>query len=242
MAKLSARIRIEENVLDDLLPALEVETRDNPSFAVIWMHGLGADGSDFEAVVPELGLENAPGVRFVFPHAPFMPVTCNGGYVMRAWYDILELDVDSRRVDVAGVRASREAIRRLIAREVQRGIPASRIFLAGFSQGGALAYTTALTHGEALAGVIAMSTYIPVPQLLHDEATPAGRAVPILAIHGTHDEVVSFGLGQRARELLTRLGYKVAWLEYPIPHSICLEEIEAVGQWLSERMAEIAHG
>jgi len=222
--------------LDELLPAIELETAAMPQFSVIWLHGLGADGSDFEAVVPELGLARDPGVRFVFPHAPQMPVTCNGGYVMPAWYDIVSLDSNSRTVDAAGIIAPRQAIRRLIERENQRGVPCSRIFLAGFSQGGAVAYTTALTHAETLAGVIALSTYIPTPQLLEDEATAANQGLPIFAAHGSEDDVVSPELGIRARDFLTRHGHQVEWHEYPMPHSVCLEEVQEIGRWLGDRM------
>ncbi|MCX7176098.1 MAG: carboxylesterase [Proteobacteria bacterium] len=223
--------------MNELLPAIEVETSDAPRFSVIWMHGLGADGSDFESVVPEFGLERGPGVRFVFPHAPHMPVTCNGGYVMRAWYDIISLDSANREVDEAGIVQSRLAIRRLIAQENERGIPCSHIFLAGFSQGGAVAYTTALTHPEPLAGVIALSTYIPIPRLLEEEATDANKAVPIFAAHGSEDDVVSPELGIRARDFLKRHGYRVEWHEYPMPHAVCLEEIQAIGRWLRDRIA-----
>jgi phospholipase/carboxylesterase len=222
--------------VDDLLPAIEVETAAMPRFSVVWMHGLGADGSDFEAVVPELGLDGGPGVRFIFPHAPQIPVTCNGGYVMPAWYDIVSLDANSRTVDEAGIIASRQAIRRLIARENQRGVPCSRVFVAGFSQGGAVAYTTALTHPETLAGVIALSTYIPVQKLLETEATTANRAVPIFAAHGSEDDVVSPELGIRARDFLVRNGYGVEWHEYLMPHSVCLEEVQEIGSWLRGRM------
>jgi phospholipase/carboxylesterase len=218
--------------LDKLLPAIEVETAAMPQFSVIWLHGLGADGSDFEAVVPELGLADGPGVRFIFPHAPQIAVTCNGGYVMPAWYDIVSLDSNSRTVDAAGILASRQAIRRLIERESQRGVPCARIFLAGFSQGGAIAYTTALTHAETLAGVIALSTYIPTPQLIEDEATAANEAVQIFAAHGSEDDVVSPELGIRARDFLTRHGHQVEWHEYPMPHSVCLEEVQEIGRWL----------
>ena len=222
--------------MDELLPAIEVETAEMPRFSVIWLHGLGADGSDFEPVVPELGLDDCPGIRFVFPHAPNMPVTCNGGYVMRAWYDIVALGGTSRNVDEAGIIHSRQAIRHLIARENQRGVPCSRIFLAGFSQGGAVAYTTALTHPEALAGIIALSTYIPTPKLLEEEATAANRAVPIFAAHGSEDDVVSPELGIRARDFLTHLGYRMEWHEYSMPHSVCLEEVKEIGRWLRHRM------
>jgi phospholipase/carboxylesterase len=223
--------------VNDLLPAIELETADAPQFSVIWMHGLGADGSDFEAVVPELGLEDCPGVRFIFPHAPHIPVTCNGGYVMPAWYDIISLDTNSRTVDEAGIIVSRQAIRSLMERENQRGVPCSRIFLAGFSQGGAVAYTTALTHAESLAGVIALSTYIPSLKLLEGEATDANRAVPIFAAHGTEDDVVSPELGIRARDFLLRQGYRLEWHEYAMPHSVCIEEIDEIGRWLMDRMA-----
>lgn len=226
----------EDYNVNDLLPAIEIETAALPRYSVIWMHGLGADGSDFEPVVPELGLDGGPGVRFIFPHAPQIPVTCNGGYVMPAWYDIVSLDADTREVDEAGVIASRHAIRRLIARENQRGVPCARIFVAGFSQGGAVAYTTALTHAESLAGIIALSTYIPTPKLLETEATAANRAVPIFAAHGSDDDVLSPELGIRARDFLVRHGYGVEWHEYPMPHSVCLEEVQEIGRWLRERM------
>lgn len=216
--------------MDEFLPAIELETADNPQFSVIWMHGLGADGSDFVPVVPELGLDGYA-VRFIFPHAPMIPVTCNGGYVMRAWYDIISLDINSRKIDDAGIIASRQAIRRLITRENQRGIPNHRIFIAGFSQGGAVAYATALTHPEKLAGIIALSTYIPNPALAA-EFTEANKATPIFAAHGTDDDVVSFQLGVAARELLIQHGYALEWQDYPMPHSVCIEEIEAIGKWL----------
>ncbi len=222
--------------MSELLPAIEIETAALPRYSVIWLHGLGADGSDFEPVVPALGLDGCPGVRFVFPHAPQIPVTCNGGYVMPAWYDIVSLDADSRVVDAAGILVSRQAIRRLIERENQRGVPCARIFVAGFSQGGAVAYATALTHAESLAGVIALSTYIPTPMLLEAEATAANRAVPIFVAHGSEDDVVSPGLGIRARDFLIRHGYGVEWHEYPMPHSICLEEVQDIGHWLRGRM------
>jgi len=215
----------------------EIEHGSDPRYAVIWLHGLGADGSDFVPVVPELGLAERPGVRFVFPNAPAIPVTCNGGYVMPAWYDIISLEPNSRRIDEAGILHSRAAIRSLIARENERGIPSERIFLAGFSQGGAVAYTTALTHPEPLAGLIALSTYLPTVELVEREATEANRAIPVFAGHGTEDDVVSPQLGKMARDFLLQRGYAVAWHEYPMPHSVCIEEIEAIGGWLRERLA-----
>jgi phospholipase/carboxylesterase len=221
----------------NLLPAIEVETGEAPIHAVIWMHGLGADGSDFVPVVPELGLNAWPAIRFIFPHAPEIAVTCNGGYVMRAWYDIISLDKTSRTIDEAGILNSRAAIRRLIAHEKQRGIPSGNIFLAGFSQGGAVAYTTALTHPEPLGGLIALSTYIPSRKLIEDEATAANKAIPIFAAHGTEDDVVSLELGINARDFLKEQGYALTWCEYPMPHAVCLEEIVTIGRWLNGRMA-----
>lgn len=222
--------------MPNLLSAIEVQTGELPTYSVIWMHGLGADGSDFEPVIPELGLTETPAIRFIFPHAPEIAVTCNGGYVMRAWYDIISLSKASRTVDEAGIRLSREAIRQLIARENQRGVPSCRIFLAGFSQGGAVAYTTALTHSEPLGGLIALSTYIPDRQLIENEATGANKAIPIYAAHGTEDDVVSLELGVHARDFLGDHGYSVTWSEYPMPHAICLEEIVAIGRWLNDRL------
>lgn len=222
--------------MPELLPAIEIETADAPRYAVIWLHGLGADGSDFVPVVPELGLPPSAGVRFVFPHAPEIPVTCNGGYVMPAWYDIISLEPGSRRIDEAGILRSRDALRALIARENRRGIPCPRIFLAGFSQGGAVAYTTALTHPERLAGLIALSTYLPTPQRVADEATEANRALPIFAAHGSEDDVVAPSLGLAARDFLREHGYRPEWHDYPMPHSVCLEEIADIGRWLNARL------
>ena len=221
--------------MTDLLQSIEVQTHDTCEWSVIWLHGLGADGSDFVPVVPELGLTPSVGVRFVFPNAPAIPVTCNGGYVMPAWYDIISLDKDSRDVDVAGIIKSRQQIRSLIARENELGIPSNRIFLAGFSQGGAIAYATGLTHSESLAGIIALSTYLPVPQLVTEEATEANREVQIFAAHGTQDDVVSIELGLRARAFLIQNGYTCRWQDYPMPHTVCLEEIHDIGTWLNVR-------
>ncbi len=228
-----------EFLVSDLLSTIEIETSPNPRFSVIWLHGLGADGSDFEPVVPELGLDESCATRFIFPHAPMMPVTCNGGYVMRAWYDIISLSTDSRQIDDAGIVASRAAIRRLIEREVARGVPAERIFIAGFSQGGAVAYATALTHPEKLGGVIALSTYIPNADWLAAEASEANCSTPIFAAHGTHDDVVAPVLGVAARDFLSGRGYAVEWHDYVMPHSVCLEEVEDIGRWLRRVMAAL---
>ena len=222
------------------MEAIVVDTGPNPAWAVIWLHGLGADGTDFEPVVPELGLPETPAVRFIFPHAPYQPVTCNGGYVMRAWYDIISLARDSREIDETGLIASRQRVRSLIAAEVAGGIPAQRIILAGFSQGGAVAYLTGLTHPERLGGIVALSTYIPSPRLLRDELVAEQLEVPVFAAHGDDDDVVAPELGEAARDLLRELGAAPEWRSYPMPHSVCLEEIRDLGQWLSLRLKNTA--
>lgn len=222
------------------MEAIVVDTGPNPAWAVIWLHGLGADGTDFEPVVPELGLPETPAVRFIFPHAPYQPVTCNGGYVMRAWYDIISLARDSREIDEAGLIAARQRVRSLIADEVARGIPAERIILAGFSQGGAVAYLTGLTHPERLGGIVALSTYIPSPRLLRDELVAEQLEVPVFAAHGDEDDVVAPELGEAARDLLRELGATPEWRSYTMPHSVCLEEIRDLGQWLRLRLKNTA--
>ena len=217
----------------DLLDAVEIETAPTPSASIVWMHGLGADGHDFVDVVPGLRLAARPGVRFVFPHAPMRPVTINGGYVMRAWYDIRD-DHGERREDPAGVRASQKAIEALIQREKERGVPAAAIVLAGFSQGGAMALHTGLRHAERLAGVMALSCSLPLADTLAAEAAPANRDVPIFMAHGTHDPMIPLARARRARAVLTGLGYPVAWHEYPMPHSVCAEEIADIAVWLGK--------
>jgi phospholipase/carboxylesterase len=201
------------------------------------MHGLGADGSDFEPIVPYLGLDPSVSVRFVFPNAPQIPVTCNGGFVMPAWYDIISLAADSREIDEAGLLASRDTIAGLIEREVARGIPANHIFLAGFSQGGAVAYLTGLSYKEALAGIIALSTYIPSPSQAAQLATSASKPTPLFIAHGTHDDVVSLKLGEIARNTVTELGYTFNWQTYPMGHEVCLPEIQAIGAWINARIS-----
>ena len=222
------------------MDAIVVETGPNPAWAVIWLHGLGADGADFEAVVPELALPDVPAVRFIFPHAPYQPVTCNGGYVMRAWYDIISLARDSREIDEAGLLTSRQRVWTLIAAEQARGIPAQRIILAGFSQGGAVAYLAGLTYPERLGGIVALSTYIPSPPLLRAELVAAQLDIPIFAAHGDEDDVVAPELGEAARDLLRELGASPEWQSYPMPHSVCLEEIRDLGQWLRQRLKNAA--
>ncbi len=223
-----------------LLPAIEIETAANPEFAVIWLHGLGADGGDFAPIVPHLALPAGLRVRFIFPHAPEIAVTCNSGYVMPAWYDITHMAGNERKVDAAGVAQSCDAIRALIAAQNARGIPDRNIVLAGFSQGGAMAYSAGLTHPQALAGIVALSAYIPAPEQLTVDALAANRRTPLFIGHGSADDVVEPSLGRRAREFLQDQGYTLEWHEYPIDHSVCLEEIADIGRWLGERFAAAA--
>jgi len=213
------------------LETAEVEPGAAADAAVVLMHGLGADGHDFESVVPELRPGTGPVLRWVFPHAPVRPVSISGGYRMRAWFDILGLSSGSPE-DEAGIRESAAAIDRLVEREARRGIPADRVVLAGFSQGGALALHTALRHPQRLAGVIALSTYLPLTTRLPVEAHPANAAVPIFMAHGTWDDVVPLALGEASRDVLLRQGYDVEWHTYPVPHSISAEEIADVREWL----------
>ena len=215
------------------LSVVELETAANPQFSVIWLHGLGASANDFVPIIPELNLSSQFPVRFVFPNAPEIPVTINGGYVMPAWYDILEMSADHRKVDQAGIQRSVEQIRQLIAREQQRGIAASHIFLAGFSQGGAIAYQAALTHAERVAGVMALSTYIPDPQVLQAQFNAVQQQLPVLIAHGQYDGVVPLSMGQSACAVVQQLGCVVSWHEYAMEHQVCLEEIRAIGNWLS---------
>jgi len=211
--------------MSDLLEAIEIETGKNPAACIIWMHGLGADGNDFVPIVRELDL---PRVQ------PMRPVTLNNGYVMRAWYDVSYGDLEgrSRRPDEAGVRASHEAIGRLIARETGRGVATEKIVLAGFSQGGAMALHTGLRYPQRLAGMMALSTYLPLAEHLAHEAAPVNAGTPIFMAHGTDDPVVPYAMGAGSRELLGKMGYDVAWHEYPMQHSVCLEEVQDIAAWL----------
>jgi phospholipase/carboxylesterase len=214
--------------MSDLLEAIEIETGPSPRAAIIWLHGLGADGHDFEPIVPELEMPSVPAARFVFPHAPVQPVTINGGARMRAWYDV----TNDGRQDATGIRASQARVEALIARERSRGIAPGAIVLAGFSQGGAIALHTGLRHPERLAGILALSTYLPLPDTLEKEAAQANRDVPIFMAHGTEDPLIPLSWAARSRDLLISLGYSVEWHEYPMPHSVCPEEIADVSRWL----------
>jgi phospholipase/carboxylesterase len=215
--------------MPELLDAIEIETGKNPTASIIWLHGLGADGNDFAPIVPEIRLPRLA-MRFVFPHAPVQPVTINGGMRMRAWYDIT--DGANRREDERGVRASQVLIETLIGREKQRGTAARRLVLAGFSQGGAIALQTGLRHPERIAGIMALSAYVPVAEELSAEASPANRDVPIFMAHGSYDPVIPLARAEQSRKLLESLGYPVEWREYGMPHSVCPEELADVGAWL----------
>ena len=216
--------------MTDLLETIEIETAPGPRAAVIWMHGLGADGHDFAGIERQVTPPGAA-VRYVYPHAPMMAVTINNGCVMRAWYDVFGV-AGERREDEAGVRASQERIEKLIEREKARGIPARAIVLAGFSQGGAMALHTGLRHPERLAGIMALSCFLPIAHALAAEASAANRDVPIFMVHGTGDPLIPVTRARGARDVLLGLGYKVDWREYPMPHSVCPQEIEDIATWL----------
>ena len=221
-----------------VLPAVEIETKPRPSHSVIWLHGLGADGHDFAPIIPDLVARDWPGLRFVFPHAPVRPVTLNGGAPMRAWYDVHSLDADiARRQDEAGVRESIGHLGPLIARESDRGVPASRVFLAGFSQGGAIVLAGGVRYPRRLAGVIALSTYLPIGETTAAERSEANAGLPIFMAHGTHDPVIQFKLASQSRDALKGLGYAVEWHSYPIQHHVGAEEIADLRQWLGQRLA-----
>ena len=213
-----------------------MQTSSSPTASVIFLHGLGADGYDFVPVVRELEVLGAPTARYVFPHAPTMPVTINGGYVMRAWYDILGTDL-VRREDEKGVRASQSHVEALIAREVERGIARSRIVLGGFSQGGAITLHTGLRQAEPLAGLLALSCYLPIADAFAREAAPASRTVPIFMAHGTSDPVIPMARAIASRDALKAAGYNVEWHEYPMPHSVAAEEIKQLAAFLKRVLA-----
>jgi phospholipase/carboxylesterase len=211
------------------LPCIDIEPKTPATATVILLHGLGADGNDFVPIVSEMRLPSSMAVRFIFPSAPSIPVTINGGYVMPAWYDITELNID-RKIDTTQLIDAAEQIRRLIDREIDRGIPSNRIVLAGFSQGGAVSYQTALTYMQPLAGLLCMSTYFAT----RDTITPnsANKNLPIFICHGSRDPMVPERLGVEARERLIAMGYSVEYKSYPVEHSVCPEEIADMSQWL----------
>jgi phospholipase/carboxylesterase len=215
--------------------AVVLEPATTPDAAVIWLHGLGADGYDFVPIVEELRLPSTMPVRFIFPHAQPRPVTINNGFVMRAWYDITSLGPD-RKEDEGGIRESADVVRKYVEQENARGIVSNRIVIAGFSQGGAIALQAALRHPQRLAGVMALSTYLPLQQTLAAEAAPANRDVPILVCHGLRDGVVPATMGKAARDTLQGLGYPVEWQAYPMEHQVCMEEVLDISKWLQARL------
>ncbi|HCA17580.1 MAG: alpha/beta hydrolase [Alcaligenes sp.] len=219
--------------MNPLLESIEIETGANPQHAVIWLHGLGADGHDFAPIVPELGLQNAPAIRFIFPHAPIQPVTINGGMAMRSWYDIYVADL-VRHEDESGLRQSQINVQNLIARENARGIPTENIVLAGFSQGCAMTLQTGLRLPERLAGMLCLSGYLPLAAAVAAERHPANQDTPIFMAHGSMDPVVPITRAEASRQQLEAMGYQVQWNVYPMPHAVCPEEITAVGQFLKQ--------
>lgn len=212
--------------------AVIIEPPEPADAAVIWLHGLGADGHDFEPIVPHLGVHNTQHIRFVFPHAPQIPVTINGGYVMRAWYDVVDVDL-RRRADEKGVRGSEQILRDYVAQELAQGIDSKRIVVAGFSQGGAIALHMGLRYPKPLAGILALSTYLPLPEAAAAQRHASNAAVPIFLAHGQYDPVIPFQAGENSRAQLESLGYSVEWHSYPMPHAVCPDEIMDIAVWLS---------
>lgn len=218
-----------------MLPHITLESGDKPQHSIIWLHGLGADGNDFVPIVDELHLPVA--IRYIFPHAPQQAVTVNGGFVMPAWYDIFSGDIAAQQ-DAAGIRASQREIEQFIAQEIGRGIRAKNIFLAGFSQGGAIALHTALRQTAPLGGVLALSCYLPLATTFTGEAQSASKQTPIFMGHGRADPIVPYTLGMRSKNILEASGYRVNWHEYPMQHSVCSAELTDIGTWLTQVLTE----
>jgi len=214
-------------------PPIILQTGKQPLHSIIWLHGLGADGNDFVPIADEMELPVA--VRYIFPHAPMRPVTINGGFVMRAWYDIASQSIAAQQ-DAAGIRASQALVEELIAREIENGIAPLNIFLAGFSQGGAIALHTLLRHAAPLGGVLALSTYLPLAESASEELREKSKATPIFMAHGRSDPIVPYSLGVTSKEALLKLGYAVEWREYAMQHSVCEEELRDIETWLTLRM------
>jgi phospholipase/carboxylesterase len=219
--------------LNSVLPHIALETGASPQYSIIWLHGLGADGEDFVPIAEEINLPVA--VRYIFPHAPMQPVTINAGYVMRAWYDIVSSDIAAKQ-DEAGIRASQAEIEKFIAQEKQRGIASGNIYLAGFSQGGVVALQTGLRHAERLGGILALSTYLPLAETLVHEASAFAKDTPIFMAHGRNDTVIPYSRGKISAEKLRGMGYVLEWHEYPMEHSVCMEEVHDIAAWLTHRM------
>lgn len=219
-----------------LLETIERDTAPDPAWSVIWLHGLGADGNDFVPLVPELVRSDWPALRFVFPHAPVRPVTINNGVRMRAWYDIAQLDL-ANRADEQGVAESVAQVEALIARESTRGVPPERVFLAGFSQGGAVTLAAGLRRRQPLAGLIGLSTYLPAAHKAGQALVEGASAQPVFMAHGSQDPVVPHQAGVQSAALMRELGFQVEWHDYPMPHSVCMEEVRDLGNWMAARLA-----
>ena len=222
--------------MPNLLDTIEINSAAEPTHAIIWLHGLGANANDFVDIIPVLRLPSSSAVRFIFPNAPQIPVTVNAGYVMPAWYDILEMNALGRKVDQAGIEQSISQIAQLIAAQNKLGISSNHIFLAGFSQGGAIAYQAAFTYPDRLAGIIALSTYIPDVVELKQQFKLVQQQLPVFAGHGLYDDMVSLELGKQAYELVQQLGCEAVWHEYPMAHNVCAEQIADIGQWLTKHL------
>jgi phospholipase/carboxylesterase len=225
----------------DLLQTVEQDTGPDPQWTILWLHGLGADGHDFAPIVPELVRRDWPAIRFVFPHAPVRPVTINNGMRMRAWYDIRNFSADELaggdRADSAGVLESIVQVEALITREAERGIPAQRLILAGFSQGGAITLAAGIRRTQPLAGLVALSTYLPMASQARADLQSRATAQPVFMAHGSQDPVVPPAAGERSAALLRELGFEVEWHRYPMPHAVCADEIRDLGDWLQRRFA-----
>jgi phospholipase/carboxylesterase len=218
-----------------VLQVITLEPEGRPDASVIWLHGLGADGHDFEPIVPELDLASGHGTRFLFPHAPIRPITINGGMEMRGWYDISDQGLE-RRVDEQGIRGSTEAVSAVLDREIDAGIDSTRIVIAGFSQGGAVALHLGLRYSRRLAGILALSTYLPLAESLQPEMDDAQRRLPIFIAHGSDDPLVPEELGKRTAQYLDETGYLVEYHTYPMQHAVCGDEINDISRWLKRRL------
>lgn len=221
--------------MSNVLPHITLETENAPQHSIIWLHGLGADGGDFVPLAEEMNLPVA--VRYIFPNAPMQPVTINGGYVMRAWYDIASPSIAAQQ-DEMGIRASQAELEKLIAQEKQRGSTARNIYLAGFSQGGVIALQTGLRHAERLGGILALSTYLPLADTLADEVSECAMGTPIFMAHGRGDTVIPYLAGQTSAEQLSERGYALEWHEYAMAHSVCMEEVRDIEGWLTRCMGQ----
>ncbi len=225
------------DLLPDLLPSVKIETGPQPEFAVIWLHGLGADGHDFEPIVPELKLDQSPAVRFIFPHAPKRPVTINGGMEMRAWYDIYftgDSGAETFKGNQDHIKESAKQLTDLIEHEVASGIPPNHIILAGFSQGGAISLYAGLRYDKPLAGMLALSTYLPMPETLADEGVPANKTIPMFMAHGLQDATIPIAVGKATEEKMTQAGHNIEWHQYPMAHSVSTDEIQDISVWLKK--------